>query len=223
MSPMNPPPVLSDVPHSVAVQNIKQIVFDVGGVLVELTGGARLIELTANRYQNEAELHEAWICSPAVQLFERGQCNADAFAAAIVSELALPISKQQFIQEFTSWANGLLPGAKDLLEQLKQSYPIACLSNTNVIHWPHQKDSEYLNRIFDQMFLSYEMGMVKPHTEIYHAMIEHLDVAPENILFLDDNQINVDAARTAGLHAELARGIGEARTVLKNYGLIPGR
>ena len=51
---------------------IKYVVFDVGGVLVELTGAAKLIEWTGSKYKTESELHDAWIRSPAVQWLECG-------------------------------------------------------------------------------------------------------------------------------------------------------
>jgi putative hydrolase of the HAD superfamily len=84
----------------------------------------------------------------------------------------------------------------------------------------NQKDTGYLNRIFDRMFLSYRMGMVKPDLEIYHAMIKALDLPPSRILFLDDNQINVDAAIEAGITAHRVRGVSESRTLLES--LKPG-
>jgi len=192
------------------------VVFDVGGVLVELTGAARLLEWTEPKYRTESELYEAWICSPAVQHFECGHCSAKDFSAAIVREFELPVSDEVFIDEFEKWPNGLFKGAKPLLERVKGVIPIACLSNTNDVHWPNQKDAEYLNDIFDHMFLSYQMGMVKPDQRIFTSMIDALDVPPHQILFLDDNQICVDAGKRAGLTSHLAKGIDQVGRILES-------
>ena len=62
------------------------------------------------------------------------------------------------------------------------------------------------------------MGLVKPDREAFEFAIEGLDCSADSILFLDDNVINVEAARAAGLRAEVTRGPGEARTVLAAYG-----
>ncbi len=202
------------------IKNIDYIVFDVGGVLVELIGADILLQWTGSRFRNEAELYEAWICSPVVQQFERGHCSVEKFASSIIEELGLPVAENEFLDEFVSWPNGLLEGAVDMLHELKQHSPVACLSNTNEVHWMNQKDTGYLNRIFDRMFLSYRMGMVKPDLEIYHAMIKALDLPPSRILFLDDNQINVDAAIEAGITAHRVRGVSESRTLLES--LKPG-
>ena len=196
------------------------MVFDVGGVLVELTGAAKLIEWTGSKYKTESELHDAWIRSPAVQCFERGHCSSKEFSSLIVKELDLPVSGKVFIDEFKKWPNGLFDGSKSLLEQVKTILPIACLSNTNELHWPNQKDAEYLNNIFDQMFLSYQMEMVKPDQEIFDCMIDLIGLPPQHILFLDDNQINVDAGNRAGLTSHLSRGYDEVRHALEKFGCI---
>ncbi len=205
------------------MNKIRCVVFDVGGVLVELTGAQELLKLTGEKYRSEAALGEAWIRSPVVRSYESGRCSRRAFARKIVDELELPIAADQFIERFSSWANGLFPGAKQLLEQVKRNYPIACLSNTNELHWPHQRDADYLNNIFDNMFLSYQMGMVKPDQEIYLSMIDLLGFPPGQILFIDDNQVNIDAAYNVGLQACRAKGIDQLQSVLLDYNCIDGR
>ena len=202
------------------MSQIKYVVFDVGGVLVELTGADKFIEWTGNKYQHKYEFYHAWITSAVVQKFERGHCSKEFFVDAIIEEMQLPVSADLFVQEFTSWPNGLLDGIADLLKQVKINRPIACLSNTNELHWPNQKDADFLNTIFDQMFLSYQMGMVKPDEEIYHCMVEQIGLPPEQILFLDDNQINVDGAAEAGITARQARGYHEVKSTLAEFNCI---
>jgi FMN phosphatase YigB (HAD superfamily) len=60
---------------------------------------------------------------------------------------------------------------------------------------------------------------VKPDREIYDYVLAELGCPASKVLFLDDNQINVDGARIAGLHAERARGTNEARAALARHGL----
>ena len=70
------------------------------------------------------------------------------------------------------------------------------------------------------MFLSYEMGMVKPDAEIYTTMIANIGLPAEQILFIDDNQINVTGALQTGLTAKQARGFNEVKAVLESAGLL---
>ena len=71
--------------------------------------------------------------------------------------------------------------------------------------------------LFDEQYLSYEMGLVKPDRQAFDHTIAGLGCDAGRVLFLDDNQINVDGARAAGLTAEKAVGPDEARTVLTRY------
>ncbi len=201
------------------MSEIKYVVFDVGGVLVELVGANKFIEWTKNQYKHEYEFYEAWIRSPAVRQFERGHCTKEFFVDTVIEEMQLPVSAVQFTEEFQSWPNGLLDGIADLLKQVKTKLPIACLSNTNELHWPNQKDADFLNTIFDQMFLSYQMGMVKPDQEIYAAMIEQIGLPASQILFLDDNKINVEGAAKAGLVARQVRGYQEVKMILGQFNI----
>ena len=196
------------------------IIFDVGGVLVELVGGEKMMEWTAGRYASMPEMYHDWIMCPAVKQFERGHCSSDAFSEEIVRDLDLPVSPAEFLEEFMKWPNGLLPGIRETLESVKQSYSIACLSNTNSAHWYSQRDTEFLNNIFDNMFLSFQMGMVKPDDEIYRETVRRLGINAEKILFLEDNRVNVEAAARCGINAELALGTEQVRDVLTRYGCI---
>ncbi len=56
---------------------------------------------------------------------------------------------------------------------------------------------------FDEVTLSYEVGVVKPDAPIYHSAIGDLEIDPARALFLDDRELNVDAARAVGLQAEI--------------------
>jgi HAD superfamily hydrolase (TIGR01509 family) len=76
--------------------------------------------------------------------------------------------------------------------------------------------------LFDHRFLSHELGLVKPDREIFEHVLARLGCPADRVLFLDDNLINVEGARAAGLHAERARGLAEVRSALARHGLEPG-
>jgi putative hydrolase of the HAD superfamily len=63
---------------------------------------------------------------------------------------------------------------------------------------------------------------MKPDADIYLRAISELGCAPEHILFFDDNQANVDGARTVGIDAHLVDGPDAARKILAAYGLLRG-
>lgn len=95
------------------------------------------------------------------------------------------------------------------LLKLKQSYQVILLSNTNpfIVSWAESDgfsgDGHPLNYYFHQTFYSCCMNDYKPSVTIFKKMIEQAGIIPEETLFLDDGQKNIDAARQIGIHGLL--------------------
>src|SRR5215213_1440702 len=196
------------------------ILFDLGGVLIELAGVDRMLELCNYTFSAD-ELWTRWLGSEGVRQFESGRTGPDEFGAAMLSEFGLPIAAAQFLEEFTAWPKGVFPGSFELLEQLSTAYRLACLSNTNALHWPRVCDEMGLARYFEVSFASHLVGMLKPDAEIVHHVVAQLGCPPARILFLDDNQLNVASARTAGMVAHRVAGLGEVRAALVEVDVLP--
>jgi putative hydrolase of the HAD superfamily len=197
------------------------VLFDLGGVLVELSGLAAM-RAWAGEARDE-DVWRRWLACPWVRRFERGQCSPEEFAAGVVLEWRLPVSPTQYLESFRVWPRGLLPGARELVEAIAPGLRRACLSNSNDLHWPRKRDEMGLGALLDEHFVSHRIGHVKPDPEIYEHVIAALGVDPAEILFLDDNQPNVDGALEAGLDAVRAVGVEGARRVLEARGLLAAR
>ena len=194
------------------------VLFDLGGVLIELGGVASLQELTES-IDSEVMWHH-WLTSPWVRRFERGGCSASEFSSGFVAEWELEISPERFLEIFRDWPVGPYPGTAELLAEVQQSVPIGCLSNTNSMHWSYQTSRWPMLGQFDYHFLSFELGLVKPDAAIFQAVADRLPVQRDRILFLDDVALNADAARSFGFRSEQVRGIDEVRSVLQDLGLL---
>ena len=188
------------------------ILFDVGGVLVEL-GPSPLppgFEAPFARYSE----------SNAAIAFEKGLIGAQDFARGIIREFDIEADAAVVIEHFRRWPTGTYPGAVDLLKRLRRRYGIAILSNTNELHWQRFSEDFGLLDCCDRIFVSHLLGMVKPEAEIFDYVIGALDTAPQEILFLDDNHANVSAAQAAGMQAELVHGFENALGVLSARGIV---
>jgi len=78
------------------------------------------------------------------------------------------------------------------------------------------------DEVFDSSFYSSDVGWAKPSAEFFTHVVDQLGADPDEVLFVDDSQANVDGARAAGLHAErweIAEGIESLRALLSTYGL----
>ena len=182
------------------------LVFDLGGVLIELAGIARMLELLDHRLSVD-ELWARWLAAESVRHFESGRIDAQQFATAVCREFNLAIPADAFLREFTAWPQGPYPGAIALLEDLTSTYTLACLTNTNAAHWPRIAGEMALLPHFAMQFASYELGLLKPDPAIFHHVITQLGLDPARILFLDDNQVNVDSARSVGMTAYRVVGL----------------
>jgi putative hydrolase of the HAD superfamily len=196
------------------------IVFDLGGVLIELGGVTRMLELLNHRVTVE-ELWTLWLSSPSVREFETGLMDADNFALRLLAEFQLSISPAQFIAEFTAWPKGLYPGTIDLLQALGQQYTVACLTNTNALHWPRICDEMGLQPHFAMHFASHLIGLLKPDRAIFQHIIDRLGYAPERILFLDDTALNVESARSLGISAYHVAGLAAVIERLTALNVLP--
>ena len=203
------------------MSNIGAVVFDMGGVLVDLQPITHLFGAEDKTVDESVEANWArWLASPSVRDYEMGHCDLETFATRFVGEAHLNCTANEFIQRFRSWPNGLFRGAAELVGSLRPDIHTAILSNTNSLHWHEQRDATAITKLCDREYLSFELGLAKPDAAIFEHVIADLGYEPSEILFLDDNQINVDAARHVGIDAVIARGVGEATAALALRHLI---
>jgi putative hydrolase of the HAD superfamily len=201
---------------------VEAVLFDVGGVLVRLTGVERLREWTDPGHADE-DIWSLWLHSASVRAFEAGQIDPPEFARRLIAEMNLPVSPAELLDEFVRWIPGLFPETVALLEDVADGIHRATLSNSNPLHWPRIMDGMGLGAYFDSHFVSHVTGRTKPDADAFEHALEMLGCHPEAVLFVDDNQLNVDAALRVGIRAHRTLGAGEAREVLGRYGVLNGR
>ena len=179
---------------------IDAILLDLGGVLIELAGVERMLAWTPALGTTE-ELWRRWLASPAVRAYETGRIGRDEFADNLIAEFALPVGRDAFLGEFAWWPKALAPGARSLLASLAPRYTLASLSNTNELHWERFEREWSLPAMFHHNFPSYAVGRLKPDADYFEHVLDAIGVDAAHALFVDDNVINVEAARAVGLHA----------------------
>lgn len=194
------------------------VLFDLGGVLIELGDVSSLQELTVS--VGSEDQWQRWLSSAWVRRFERGECSASEFSAGMVSDWGLEIAPERFLEIFRDWPVGPYPHAAELLAAVQRSVQIGCLSNTNAMHWEHQLSSWPVLEMFDFRFLSFELGVGKPDQAIFQAVADRLPFRKDRILYFDDVAVNADAARSFGFRSETARGLAEVRVKLCEVGLL---
>jgi len=190
------------------------LLFDLGGVLVESVGQAALQHLLPHLGQEE--VLSRWLNSKAVGQFERGAISRGEFAHSFLSEWSLRLEPQHFLKEFSSWVRGFLPGASQLLSNLKGRHTLGCLSNTNATHWAQLGE---VCHAFDVCIASHLTGYMKPDRVAFENALRCLDSDPKSVYFFDDLPSNVAAASDLGIHAFQVRGVAETEYALRSLGI----
>jgi putative hydrolase of the HAD superfamily len=107
-----------------------------------------------------------------------------------------------------------------MLARIPSSYQRAVLSNSNALHWPRVQNEMQLGAAFDSHFVSHLTGRIKPDAAAFEHVVESLRCRPASVLFLDDNLLNVDAAKRLGMQAVRVQGIDETQRVLIELKII---
>jgi glucose-1-phosphatase len=199
---------------------IRVVLFDVGGVLVELSGLAMLLSWLQHRITAE-QVRTLWLTSPVVRLFETGKMQPAAFAEQMIVELSLRVGSEEFLRELYIRSQRILPGAVELVSRVPCNYVRATLCNTNALQWPSLMEQRDLIGAFDHHFPSHLTGKVKPDEEAFQHVLATLDCEGPETLFLDDSQLNVAAARRVGMIAYQVQGPEEAERALCDVEVLP--
>ena len=197
----------------------KVLLFDLGGVLVDGAGLRELGPMLAKPMAPE-DLRRKWVTSPAVALFETGRCSDREFAAAFSEEWGLAVAHDDFLARFAAWVGAPYPETAELLSMLGKRHALACLSNTNAVHWESLRRMDGLKPVLERPFLSHELGLMKPSREVFAQVAWKLGCEPGEIAFFDDGPENVDGAAKAGLSAHQAVGPAALRSLLRELGLL---
>jgi len=204
----------------IEAKNISTLLFDLGGVLVELDGPPIRPEWRAKE-QSQEDSWPRWMSSRSVRQFESGKILPDIFAAQLVDEFDLLINEAEFMQYFMCWLSGLYEGTHALLKDVRPHYQLGVFSNTNELHWPRMMDEMQLAGCFDHYFASFDIGLMKPDKSAFEYVIQQMGVPPHEILFLDDTVVNIEAAQACGMQAVQVKGAANVRNVIESLGLLP--
>ncbi|MBK7658460.1 MAG: HAD-IA family hydrolase [Betaproteobacteria bacterium] len=198
----------------------RAVLLDMGGVLVELGGEKPFLELLGGNHTRES-MWRMWLDSPAVRAHETGRMETKAFAEAAVAEFGLRIGPEAFLAHFASWIVGPYEGVHGFLEELSARHETAILTNISAIHTDIVSDYGLFERV-RHVFASHLIGEIKPDRAYFEHVLDRMNLAPHEAVFLDDNEINAEGARACGIEAHVVRGLAETRETLARLGFLPG-
>ena len=188
-------------------KQIKNIVFDLGGVLVDLDFKAAINGLQQAGFANVKEQLDALDQGGIFQKFELGEMTADEFRAAIRENSTVTLTDEEIDALWNAMLLEIPREKLELILDLRGKYMVYLLSNTNSIHWDYVCKNAFnyrgfrVNDYFEETFLSYEMHLAKPNKAIFEKVLHDANLLPEETLFIDDSEANCKAAEEVGIHA----------------------
>ena len=185
----------------------KAILFDIGGVLIELDPG-RCIEAfqTILGFQRITKILDPCHQKGIYGDMEAGIVSVDEFRRHILAESRSGCGPADVDAAMAALLVGMRPDTVQTVKRLAGKYPLYLLSNNNPISMARTYEIMRENGIehtiiFKDEFISWEMKMLKPTREFYEEAVRRVGLPAEEILFIDDNQANVDGARSVGIEA----------------------
>lgn len=186
---------------------IKSIIFDLGGVLLNLDTGKTRNAFIQLGLTSIDELFHIGYAASFFKEYEVGKLTDEQFVQDAL-KLCKPGTTEQ--QVLDAWNSMLLDFPKervDFLDKLKNNYQLFLFSNTNTIHMEHFLKSFYavygrtMNSLFEKAYYSQIIQLRKPDVEAFKYVIKDSGVDAGSTLFIDDAPVNVEGARQAGLQA----------------------
>jgi len=184
------------------MKKIKNIIFDLGGVLFPISGKETLDRFQTNGLQNVSESYHQLIESELFHLFEIGKITPQEYRDGFNKMFGLNIDAKTFDECWNAMIVSYPEANNPYLEKLKsQDYNLYVLSNTNEIHVRYLEPmSQWREGLFTKIYYSNEIHSRKPDLECFQWVINDAKISAEETVFIDDRPDNIEGARRAGLN-----------------------
>ena len=196
--------------------NLPVIIFDLGGVLINIRYHRFIETLGLDHSVDEAKLLQ--MLTPDGHLYESGKISTKDFFTRLNQHFNMKYDEKQLHRAWYAILAEEIDGMRTLVEQLSQRQPLYLLSNTNELHFEYAKKKYPVLNLFKHHFVSYKIGAMKPSPQIYHHVVQFLRRKPEELFFCDDTEKNVVGARNIGIQSMQFTGVDTLKKTLGEIG-----
>ncbi len=179
------------------MDGISTVIFDIGGVLINIDPGAfpRMLGVDPNRihYSDKNAIEEA------AKEYETGRIDTEEFFRKIDQIFEGKYTPDKLANAWNAIVRKENLNIIPIVDAVQSKYQTAILSNTNPLHYQRSIETAAILKKFNRSYLSYQIGASKPDPAIYQFVINDLSVHPSSILLIDDIGENVAAALKSGM------------------------
>ena len=185
--------------------NISTLIFDFGGVLIDLDMNQSILNFKKLGVENVEEYLSNFGQSGFFMQLEKGEISAEEFRSEIRKMTPKVITDNEIDEAWNAFLVRIPAEKLDIVYELRKKYRVIMLSNTNAIHFPYAERTFFshknrsIDEYFDKCYRSYDMQMAKPDAEIFEAILSQEQVAANQCLLLDDGPKNIEQAKKLGI------------------------
>ena len=184
---------------------IRNIIFDLGGVVMDLHEQAT-VKAFAELFNKSEDEIQAFSKESFFQEYETGKIDDPTFRAKIREEFEFTGDEEAMDAAWNAMLGPIAKSKIEVFDRLSKDHSIYVLSNTNDIHFrmiekifEHSSGGRSFYKIFNEVYLSQEIGHRKPELEIYQHVLNDAGITASESLFIDDKEENIIAAQKAGM------------------------
>lgn len=189
----------------------KNIVFDLGGVIIDLAVDRTMQSFGILSGKSEEDIRLAYQQSPIFLAYEKGMIGDAQFRDEVRTIFGIQSSDSEIDRCWNAMLVDLPAKKLKLLDDLKNRFSTVVLSNTNTIHLnfineqmlTHDTGKRVLDTYFHKAYYSHMLHMRKPESEIFQKVLDENGFVPGETILLDDNTDNIKEAQSLGLQTSL--------------------
>lgn len=187
---------------------IKGLIFDFFDV-IRTDGFNRWLK--SHGYEREGKIAEASL------LLDVGEIDTNGFFQLLSESSGQPAQKIQQEMDSNTY---LLDGMVDILAELQKHYKLTLLSNSASDYLRKELVKYGLEKYFDLIVISSEVGMAKPQPGIFTYILKQLKLRPNEVLFIDDNPTYIVAARASGIEGIVFTDANKLKIALADKSIL---
>jgi len=188
------------------MQNIKNVIFDLGGVILNIDLKKTAKAFTGLGHESFENLFNIGHAAGFFKEYECGLIDDAGFVNAIKDRFQQKVSDEQVIAAWNALLLDFPPSRIDFLKSISSRYRLFLFSNTNALHreafniiYKNTFKNGHLDDLFERSYYSHIFKMRKPDPASYQYIMNENGLIPAETLFIDDALVNIEGAQKCGI------------------------
>ena len=203
---------------------IKNLIFDLGGVIITLAPEEALRRFKNLGLENAEEQMDIYTQTGIFGQLEEGKISAETFREELSRQVGREVTYDECRHAWLGYVKEVPQRNLDALLRLRsEGYRIILLSNTNPYMMSWVRSTEFdghghsIDYYMDACYLSYQLGVMKPDTEFFHRVLMTEKIMASETLFIDDGPRNVATASQMGIRTYCPQNGADWTTTIYEY------